>query len=142
MNKPDWIKPIEEREAKATPGPWERLQRYPKVEVPDNKNEVCNVRGIVVVGPRKAVSCGDEADFIMQARTDIPRLLSALNKALEALEGISKAGPEPRKGIEYEHWGDGNFDDSYEYGVEIGEFYAGETARSALEAINNPQEVE
>lgn len=33
---------------------------------------------------------------------------------------------------EKEHWEDGNFDDSFEYGIEVGEYNCAEIARKAL----------
>ena len=41
-------------------------------------------------------------------------------------------GYKPDFNFEVEHWDNGNFDDSYEYGVEVGEQYVLETLSGIL----------
>ena len=40
------------------------------------ENEVCSVRGLEVIGPRKTVPCGTEADFIVGLRNNASILLA------------------------------------------------------------------
>lgn len=56
-----------------------------------------------------------------------------LNELLNEL--LSKINPE--FDFELEHWDNGNFDDSYEYGVEVGEEIAYREIVAKLEKILN-----
>lgn len=55
-------------------------------------------------------------------------------RALVALRAIAKDF-DPKFNFELEHWVNGNFDDSFEYGVEVGEQYAAVAAMEAIKAI-------
>ena len=61
------------------------------------------------------------------------------NKYKEALEKIA-ALQEEGFNTEIEHWENGNYDDSFEYGVEVGEFKAAEIARKALKEIKEDED--
>ena len=64
----------------ATPGPWEQ-----RLGDSIKENLVADVRGLTIYGPHKAVSCGAEADFIVHAREDLPRLLARLEEMREVV---------------------------------------------------------
>lgn len=92
MNKPEWLQRIIEREEKATPGPWTKAQ-HDKLEecfgvhatnLREEDTDGCRDMPFVVYTEGEVNSVN--AEFITNARTDIPSLLSALNKAMEALE--------------------------------------------------------
>ncbi len=68
---------IKARRAAITPGKWEQREGDPRTE-----NEVCVVRGLPVFGDYAAVSCRDDAAFIVNAPADI----DALVKRVEDLE--------------------------------------------------------
>ena len=46
-----------------------------------------------------------------------------LKKDLEGLLNKLESKIDPQFNFEFEHWENGNYDDSYEYGVEVGEEY-------------------
>lgn len=99
MNKPEWLQRIIEREGKASRGPW-------KTEInPENKvsgenwtiancgcvsgwdtDKYCFVTTDNIPGSMVNGDADTDAEFIAHARTDIPTLLSALNKAYEVIE--------------------------------------------------------
>jgi len=94
--KPDWLKEIEEREAKATNGPWHTGGYFLNRET--NKLDLTSVWGPInhAAGHQsgKQIVRGgavekNDGEFIAHARTDITALLQALNKAYEALERIA-----------------------------------------------------
>ena len=47
----------------------------------------------------------------------------SLEEAVKGLLAEMEAKIDPEFDFEFEHWDNGNFDDSYEYGVEVGEEY-------------------
>lgn len=51
-------------EAQVTPGPWEPGDGNPE----ETANHVANVRGLDIWGPYRAVSCGQERQFIVELR--------------------------------------------------------------------------
>lgn len=71
---------IEQRLAKATPGPWEQRPGDSTKE-----NLVADVRGLTIYGPYKAVSCGADADFIAHAPDDLAYTLQEITRLREAL---------------------------------------------------------
>jgi hypothetical protein len=88
---PKWIEEIEQRAKAATPGEWE-------LDIFDTREWGVIARRIISHDGAPVVSSDDEFyanqenfDFILSARTDIPRLLAALKIATEALEEMQKA---------------------------------------------------
>lgn len=47
-----------------------------------------------------------------------------MQEELEGLLNEMESKIDPEFDFDLEHWDNGNFDDSYEYGVEVGEEYA------------------
>lgn len=72
---------LAELEAKATPLPWK-----PKVRAADeHENQIAFVRGLNIVGPYSAVSCGIERELIIESRNALPALLAEVEQ-LRAVE--------------------------------------------------------
>lgn len=46
-----------------------------------------------------------------------------MEEAIKALLNEMESKIDPEFDFEFEHWDNGNYDDSYEYGVEVGEEY-------------------
>ncbi len=88
----DRLEEIKQREAKATPGPWQQKDRY-KVWGPCRHHRDCShmqkVADIAFHANTQFEGTKDDAEFIAHARHDIPYLL----RRLEAAEAfIHKAG--------------------------------------------------
>lgn len=79
------IAELREKEKCATPCPW-----YVSSRGLDRDNEVANVRGVLIGGPRSAISCGDEAVAIVALRNSAPRLLDVLSKALDVIPQLER----------------------------------------------------
>lgn len=105
MNKQD-LDAIREREAKATPGPWERWHKgmefiggTVEFNVGDNcimtNNGGPNRRGQRNICP---VFQDDDAEFIAHARTDIPLLLAEIDRLQDERDAMLKAMKELAKG--------------------------------------------
>lgn len=60
-----------------------------------------------------------------------------LKKDLEELLNKLESKIDPQFNFECEHWENGNFDDSYEYGVEVGEEYTYREILALLTEILN-----
>lgn len=75
------LQAIREREAKATPGPWTETNDQMHLGEPNENVASWSVRNLD--GAAIFKNCGFVADnkFIAHARTDIPRLLEALDAA-------------------------------------------------------------
>lgn len=86
MIRPD-LDAIDKRTEAATEGPWYKAPIFKNLW-PDKFNQIANVRGIIIHGPYASTSCGDEADFIIHARTDVPAM-SAYIKSLEKQVGVA-----------------------------------------------------
>ena len=55
--------------------------------------------------------------------------------AIDILKEIAALQPKDFD-TEYEHWDDGNYDDSHDYGIKCGEFKAAEIARNFIDKLN------
>lgn len=62
-----------------------------------------------------------------------------MREKLEKLREEIEAKVDPDFDFEVEHWDNGNFDDSYEYGVEVGEEYAYRDLLAKIDAILNEE---
>lgn len=60
-----------------------------------------------------------------------------MKEKLEILIREIELNIDPQFNFEIEHWDNGNFDDSFEYGVEVGEEYAYREIVSKLKEILN-----
>jgi hypothetical protein len=58
-----------------------------------------------------------------------------MKEKLEGLLNEMESKIDPDFDFEVEHWDNGNFDDSYEYGVEVGEEYAYREIVAKIKAI-------
>jgi len=92
MSKVDWLRQIEERLAKATPGTWyvdESPQFRDEVPHPDgvfvdelNEDGVCTYSVI----DESSTHAPDDMRFIAAAKSDILRLLSVINRVFKLIE--------------------------------------------------------
>jgi hypothetical protein len=58
------------------------------------------------------------------------------NNALVKIEAFVNGKIDPDFDFEVEHWDNGNFDDSYEYGTEVGEEYAFRNMKKFIENLD------
>jgi hypothetical protein len=58
-----------------------------------------------------------------------------MEEAIKALLNEMTAKVDPEFDFEIEHWDNGNYDDSYEYGIEVGEEYTYREIVAKLEEI-------
>lgn len=80
------LRAIEERVAQATPGPW-RWVDMPLATVEGEPVHRCAVAGgggvifqAPLFGPMARPSAGNDADFVANSRSDVPRLLADLRR--------------------------------------------------------------
>jgi hypothetical protein len=83
----DILSAIEAREKDATPGPWvhdvNELVDEPNVYA----HYVCDKHGDPIAESMKSMNdFSDDYEFIAHARTDVPRLVKALRKAVATIE--------------------------------------------------------
>ena len=72
---------LEKLESDATPAPWVTAPIF-KSQWPERRNDVADVRGILIHGPYEAVSCGAERDLIVESRNALPRLIRELRERM------------------------------------------------------------
>lgn len=85
-----WLDEIEERAKAATPGPWKSTHKtdfggkcgHADISGPAKSR----YRGVIRVGELTATN--DDADFIANAREDIPRLVTVLRSVMAKLQTI------------------------------------------------------
>jgi len=96
MTFKEWLEAVKARLDAATPN----YRRAPilKSDWPEKFNDVASVRGVRIIGDYRSNSCGQEADLIINAPTDL-RIALELIKFLEMnadvldLDAIVEKGP-------------------------------------------------
>ena len=71
---------------------------------------------------------------------EVHNLNGSIAEAIKALLNEMESKINPEFDFEVEHWDNGNFDDSYEYGVEVGEEYTYREIVAKLEEILKTKE--
>jgi len=66
---------------------------------------------------------------------EVHNLNGSIAEAVKALLNEMTAKVDPDFNFDYEHWDNGNYDDSYEYGIEVGEEYTYREIVGKLEEI-------
>lgn len=83
---PDDLKAIEDRAAKATPGPWSARGR--DVEYSSKDIRVATVDGGYFTEGKSGANQEIDAEFIAAARTDIPELVAEIKQLSEEREAV------------------------------------------------------
>lgn len=79
------VKDIEERAAKATPGPWSVDEIFDE----DDGTRFRSIDGWSEDGEEYLCLCEADAEFVADARTDIPALLADRRELVELLDRVS-----------------------------------------------------